>query len=73
MYKQICSSSFKFMTTYNHTPTKIIMNKNDFESLFKEMYGNQWFFLIKAGSVMGLQIIIDEVDCFVISDGENEL
>ena len=58
MYNSIRKASFCFMQRCGHTPTRVLLSKNQYLALMNEMYGLQQEFLIKNNSVMGLNVSI---------------
>ena len=58
MYNSIRKASFCFMQRYGHTPSRVLLSKNQYLTLVNEMYGLQQEFLIKNNSVMGLKVSI---------------
>ena len=58
MYNSIRKASVRFMQRYNHTPSRVLLSKNQYLALVNEMYGWQQEFLIKNNSVMGLKVSI---------------
>ena len=58
MYNSIRKASVCFMQRYGHTPTRVLLSKNQYLALVNEMYGLQQEFLIKNNSVMGLKVSI---------------
>lgn len=50
---------YKFTIKFRYAPTRIIMSKEFYESLFNEVYGVQRLALIKNNSIRGLYIIIE--------------
>lgn len=58
MYNSIRKASVCFMQRYNHTPSRVLLSKNQYLALVNEMYGWQQEFLIKNNSVMGLKVSI---------------
>lgn len=58
MYNSIRKASVCFMQRYSHTPSRVLLSKNQYLALVNEMYGWQQEFLIKNNSVMGLKVSI---------------
>ena len=58
MYNSIRKASVCFIQRYSHTPSRVLLSKNQYLELVNEMYGMQQEFLIKNGSVMGLKVSI---------------
>ncbi|MBQ4123190.1 hypothetical protein IJD44_05665 [bacterium] len=58
MYNSISKASVCFMQRYKHTPSRVLLSKNQYLALVNEMYGWQQEFLIKNNSVMGLKVSI---------------
>ena len=47
MYNSIRKASVCFMQRYSHTPSRVLLSKNQYLALVNEMYGLQQEFLIK--------------------------
>ena len=58
MYNSIRKASSCFIQRYGHTPSRVLLSKNQYLALVNEMYGLQQEFLIKNNSVMGLKVSI---------------
>ena len=61
MYNSIRKASVCFMQSYGHTPSRVLLSKNQYLALVNEMYGFQQEFLIKNNSVMGLKVSISKM------------
>ena len=58
----------KFVENFGQAPSKIYMTMDFYRKLENEMYGAQLWFLVKAQSIRGMKIIIDDsVKSYVIA------
>ena len=66
-YQLINKAACEFTAKNHHTPSKIYMTNEVYQYLLQEMYGNQWWILLKFQRLLGLEVIItDEVYDFTL-------
>ena len=64
----------RFTAKFGVAPSIITMSQYYYEQLFREMCGNQWWFLMKTNEVRGLKIVIDNKErLFTLHGGGHNL
>ena len=59
-WNAVNNAAFCFMSKFKYPGGMIYMSRQFYNSLENEMYGDQWWFLIKENSVRGMKIVIDD-------------
>ena len=59
-WNAVNNAAFCFMSKFKYPAGMIYMSRKFYNSLENEMYGDQWWFLIKENSVRGMKIVIDD-------------
>lgn len=59
-WNAVNNATYCFMSKFKYPGGTIHMSRQFYNNLENEMYGDQWWFLIKENSVRGMKIVIDD-------------
>lgn len=59
-WNAVNNAAFCFMSKFKYPGGIICMSRQFYNNLENEMYGDQWWFLIKENSVRCMKIVIDD-------------
>lgn len=59
-WNAVNNATYCFMSKFKYPGGTIHMSRQFYNALEYEMFGDQWWFLVKENSVRGMKIIIDD-------------
>ena len=59
-WNSVNNACYLFTAKFKHAPAELYLSRSFYDSLEKEMYGEQWWHLVKHNSVRGLKVVIDD-------------
>lgn len=72
-WNMVNNGCYGFTKKFHYAPNKVYMSRNTYTKLEQEMYGEQWWHLVKCNSVRGLHIRLDEsVETFKITGKDGD-
>ena len=72
-WNMINNGCYEFTRKFGYAPNEVYMSRNTYTKLEQEMYGEQWWHLVKHNSVRGLHVILDEsVETFKITGKDGD-
>ena len=72
-WNKINNGCYEFTRKFGYAPDEVYMSRNTFNALEYEMYGEQWWHLVKHNHVRGLHVRLDEnVEVFKITGKDGD-
>ena len=59
-WNTINNGCYEFAKKFNYAPDVVYMSRDTYNKLEAEMYGEQWWHLVKHNRVRGLHVRVDE-------------
>ena len=72
-WNMVNDGCYEFTRKFGYAPNEVYMSRDTYSKLEQEMFGEQWWHLVKHNSVRGLHVRLDEnVEVFKITGKDGD-